>query len=62
MNPQALHPPLAVPASTARGVWRQLAAAALLGGVVFYGVSFVDLPMAHNAAHDVRHVTVRPCH
>jgi len=62
MNPQALPPPLAVPATAARGVWRQLAAAALLGTVVFYGVAFADLPRAHNAAHDLRHVTVRPCH
>ena len=41
---------------------RQLAAAALLGLVMLYGVAFADSPLAHNAAHDVRHVTVRPCH
>lgn len=62
MDSQALHTPLTVVSPAARGVWRQLAAAALLGVVVFYGVAFADLPMAHNAAHDVRHVTVRPCH
>ena len=43
-------------------VARQLAAAAVLGLVVFYGVAFADSPMLHNAAHDVRHVTVKPCH
>ena len=35
---------------------------AALGLVVFYGVAFADSPIAHNAAHDVRHVTVKPCH
>ena len=24
--------------------------------------TFADSPLAHNAAHDVRHVTVKPCH
>ena len=45
-----------------RAVLRPLAAAAALGLVVFYGVAFADSPVAHNAAHDVRHVTVKPCH
>jgi cobalt transporter subunit CbtB len=40
----------------------QLAAGAALGMVVFYGVAFFESPMAHNAAHDVRHITVKPCH
>ena len=40
----------------------QLGGAALLGLVVLYGVAFADSPLAHNAAHDVRHVTVKPCH
>jgi cobalt transporter subunit CbtB len=44
------------------GLMRQLAAAAVLGSVVLYGVAFADSPLAHNAAHDVRHVTVKPCH
>ncbi|MGQ0711245.1 MAG: CbtB domain-containing protein [Rhodoferax sp.] len=43
-------------------VWVQLAAAAALGLVVLYGVAFAASPLAHNAAHDVRHVTVKPCH
>lgn len=43
-------------------VARQLAAAAVLGLVVFYGVAFASSPMLHNAAHDVRHITVKPCH
>ena len=40
----------------------QLAAGAVLGMVVFYGVAFFESPLAHNAAHDVRHITVKPCH
>ena len=39
-----------------------LACAAALGLVLFYGVAFAESPLAHNAAHDVRHVTVKPCH
>ena len=41
---------------------RPLLGAAVLGFVVFYGVAFAESPLAHNAAHDVRHVTVKPCH
>jgi cobalt transporter subunit CbtB len=39
-----------------------LMAAAALGLTVLYGVAFAESPIAHNAAHDVRHVTVKPCH
>ncbi len=48
--------------SAVRGLLLQLAAGAALGLVVLYGVAFADSPAAHNAAHDVRHVTVKPCH
>ena len=48
--------------SAARGLLLQLAAGAALGVVVFYGVAFAESPMLHNAAHDVRHITVQPCH
>lgn len=48
--------------SAVLGLLRQLAAAAALGCAVLYGVAFADSPLAHNAAHDVRHVTVKPCH
>jgi cobalt transporter subunit CbtB len=48
--------------SAVRSLLLQLAAAAALGLVVLYGVAFADSPVAHNAAHDVRHVTVKPCH
>lgn len=48
--------------STTRSVLLQLAAGAALGLVVLYGVAFAESPLAHNAAHDVRHVTVKPCH
>ena len=40
----------------------QLAAGAALGMVVLYGVAFSESPLAHNAAHDLRHITVKPCH
>ncbi|MBT9550809.1 MAG: CbtB-domain containing protein [Hydrogenophaga sp.] len=46
----------------ARTVLRPLLAAAALGLVVLYGVAFAESPLAHNAAHDVRHITVKPCH
>lgn len=48
--------------SAVRSLLLQFAAAAALGLVVLYGVAFADSPVAHNAAHDVRHVTVKPCH
>lgn len=48
--------------SAVRSLLLQLAAGAALGLVVLYGVAFADSPVAHNAAHDVRHVTVKPCH
>ena len=54
--------PAALPASAIRSLLLQLAAGAALGLVVFYGVAFAESPLAHNAAHDVRHVTVKPCH
>ena len=54
--------PLAAAAVQATQLWRPLAAAAGLGLVLLYGVAFADSPLAHNAAHDVRHVTVKPCH
>lgn len=46
----------------ARSLLLQLAAGAALGLVLLYGVAFADSPSVHNAAHDVRHVTVKPCH
>lgn len=51
-----------LPASATRSLLLQLAAGAALGMVVLYGVAFSESPLAHNAAHDVRHVTVKPCH
>ena len=51
-----------LPASATRSLLLQLAAGAVLGLVVLYGVAFAESPLAHNAAHDVRHVTVKPCH
>lgn len=49
-------------ASATRSLLLQLSAGAALGLVVLYGVAFAESPIAHNAAHDVRHVTVKPCH
>jgi cobalt transporter subunit CbtB len=53
-----------LPASTSatRSLLLQLAAGAALGLVLLYGVAFAESPLAHNAAHDVRHITVKPCH
>ncbi|WP_341909967.1 CbtB domain-containing protein [Polaromonas sp. YR568] len=48
--------------STVHSLLLQLAAGAALGLVVLYGVAFSESPLAHNAAHDVRHITVKPCH
>lgn len=63
MNSSSVNPVSLVNSpSVTRGVLLQLAAGAVLGLVVLYGVAFSDSPLAHNAAHDVRHVTVKPCH
>jgi len=62
MNASSVSSSTVYPASATRSVLRQLAAGAALGLVVLYGVAFAESPLAHNAAHDVRHVTVKPCH
>ncbi len=56
--------PIATPqrVSATRSLLLQLTSGAALGLVVLYGVAFAESPLAHNAAHDVRHVTVKPCH
>lgn len=54
--------PFTTTAHYQRTVLSALLAATLLGCAVLYGVAFADSPLAHNAAHDVRHVTVKPCH
>lgn len=40
----------------------QLAAAALLGALIVYGVGFSPIAEVHNAAHDGRHSHTFPCH
>lgn len=40
----------------------QLGASLLFGLVMLYAVGFSEASVAHNAAHDVRHATGRPCH
>ena len=54
--------PASASASATRSLLLQLAVGAALGLVVLYGVAFSESPLVHNAAHDVRHVTVKPCH
>ncbi len=49
-------------AVSSSGPLLQIASAVALGLIVFYGVAFGESPLLHNAAHDVRHVTVKPCH
>ena len=63
MNPSSANSSLLTAGTSGtRSLLLQLAAAAALGLVVLYGVAFAESPLAHNAAHDVRHVTVKPCH
>ena len=62
MNATSVSSSVAFPASATRSLLLQLAAGAALGLVVLYGVAFSESPLVHNAAHDVRHVTVKPCH
>lgn len=62
MNVSAI-PSTPVAHSTAStSVLLQLGAALALGFVMLYAVGFSESPVAHNAAHDVRHATGRPCH
>ena len=60
--PLLLNSSAVLPVSASLSMLRQLAAGAALGLVVLYGVAFAESPMLHNAAHDVRRVTVKPCH
>jgi cobalt transporter subunit CbtB len=59
---QVAAPEASQAATSLKSAWLQLASAAALGLVMLYGVAFAESPIAHNAAHDVRHVTVKPCH
>ncbi|MBI4274800.1 MAG: CbtB-domain containing protein [Rhizobiales bacterium] len=40
----------------------QITLAALLGIIVIAGAGFVQISVAHNAAHDYRHAMGFPCH
>lgn len=44
------------------GIVLHIAAAWLLGALMVYAVEFSESPLAHNAAHDMRHANGRPCH
>ena len=57
-----LSPVSATAPSRVRTLFSQVATALVLGIVMVYGVEFSASPMAHNAAHDVRHANGRPCH
>jgi len=48
--------------SISLSVIKQIVGAALLGGVLLYGVGFASMGVAHNAAHDARHAFAFPCH
>jgi len=48
--------------TTSTSVLVQLGAALALGFVMLYAVGFSEASVAHNAAHDVRHASGRPCH
>ncbi len=48
--------------SSSRSTLLQLLCSIVLGLVVLYGVAFASSPTAHNAAHDVRHISAVPCH
>lgn len=55
-------PVTAGPTTASASVLAQLGAALLLGLVMLYATGFSEASMAHNAAHDMRHATGRPCH
>ena len=40
----------------------QLVSALLLGTIIIYGAGFLNMAVAHNAAHDTRHSQGFPCH
>lgn len=61
-DPIALTHNPALAGNPGAAVLRPLLGAAALGLVMLYGVAFAESPLAHNAAHDVRHITVKPCH
>lgn len=50
------------PTTASASVLAQLVAALLLGLVMLYATGFSEASVAHNAAHDMRHATGRPCH
>ena len=50
------------PITASASVLAQLGAALLLGLVMLYAAGFSEASVAHNAAHDMRHATGRPCH
>jgi cobalt transporter subunit CbtB len=49
-------------ASSAINVLRGALCAALLGGLLIWGVGSSHIDVVHNAAHDARHSADFPCH
>lgn len=62
MNASAITSTPVARSTASTSVLVQLGAALALGFVMLYAVGFSEAPAAHNAAHDVRHATGRPCH
>jgi cobalt transporter subunit CbtB len=62
MNASAIPSTPVAHSTTSTSVLVQLGAALALGFVMLYAVGFSEASVAHNAAHDVRHATGRPCH
>ena len=48
--------------STTLAIPLQIVAAVVLGSVILYAAGFMNMAVAHNAAHDIRHSQGFPCH
>ncbi|MCX7258112.1 MAG: CbtB-domain containing protein [Polaromonas sp.] len=62
MNASAIPSTPVAHSTVSSSVLVQLGAALALGFVMLYAVGFSEASVAHNAAHDVRHASGRPCH
>ena len=62
MRNKTLTATLSTTFSTAVSKTLQLFSVFLLGSIMIYGAGFTQIPVAHNAAHDVRHAQGFPCH
>ena len=62
MNASAITSTPVAHSAASASVLVQLGAALALGLVMLYAVGLSEASVAHNAAHDVRHASGRPCH